>query len=323
MRVNSKMQQGFQQLKHALSANIIGQEHLIERLLIALLADGHLLVEGAPGLAKTKAINALADHIEGDFKRIQFTPDLLPGDITGTEIYRPEEGTFKFQRGPIFHNLILADEINRAPAKVQSALLEAMAERQVSVGGNTMPLEKLFLVMATQNPIEQEGTYPLPEAQLDRFLMHVVIGYPDAEAEQKILRLVRGEAMDEAPIKGETMSQLDIFAARQETLNLHLSDAVEKYIVQLVMATRNPAQYGEDIANWIDYGASPRGTIALERCARAHAWLNNRDFVSPDDVQAIAHDVLRHRILLSFEAEASGMTSNKVINELINRVPVA
>jgi len=322
-RVSSKMQQGFLQLKQALSANIIGQQHLIERLLIALLADGHLLVEGAPGLAKTKAINALADHIEGDFKRIQFTPDLLPGDITGTEIYRPEEGSFKFQQGPIFHNLILADEINRAPAKVQSALLEAMAERQVSVGGNTMPLEKLFLVMATQNPIEQEGTYPLPEAQLDRFLMHVVIGYPDAEAEQKILRLVRGEAMEQAPPKGETMTQADIFAARQETLNLHLSEAVEKYIVQLVMATRHPEQYGEDIANWIDYGASPRGTIALERCARAHAWLNNRDFVSPDDVQAIAHDVLRHRILLSFEAEAGGMTPNKVINELISRVPVA
>ena len=317
------MQQGFQQLQQALSANIIGQQHLIERLLIALLADGHLLVEGAPGLAKTKAINALADHIEGDFKRIQFTPDLLPGDITGTEIYRPEEGSFKFQHGPIFHNLILADEINRAPAKVQSALLEAMAERQVSVGGNTMPLEKLFLVMATQNPIEQEGTYPLPEAQLDRFLMHVVIDYPDADAEQKILRLVRGEAMEQAPIRGENMSQADIFAARQETLNLHLSEAVEKYIVQLVMATRRPEQYGDDLANWIDYGASPRGTIALERCARAHAWLNHRDFVSPDDVQAIAHDVLRHRILLSFEAEASGMTPNKVINELITRVPVA
>ena len=317
------MQQGFKQLSQALSANIIGQQHLIERLLIALLADGHLLVEGAPGLAKTKAINALADHIEGDFKRIQFTPDLLPGDITGTEIYRPEEGTFKFQQGPIFHNLILADEINRAPAKVQSALLEAMAERQVSVGGNTMKLEKLFLVMATQNPIEQEGTYPLPEAQLDRFLMHVVIGYPDAEAEQKILRLVRGEAMEQAPHIGDTMTQADIFAARQETLNLHLSESVEQYIVQLVMATRNPEQYGEDLANWIDYGASPRGTIALERCARAHAWLNNRDFVSPDDVQAIAHDVLRHRILLSFEAEANGMTTNKVINELITRVPVA
>jgi MoxR-like ATPase len=323
MKVSSKMQQGFLQLKQALSANIIGQQHLIERLLIALLADGHLLVEGAPGLAKTKAINALANHIEGDFKRIQFTPDLLPGDITGTEIYRPEEGSFKFQPGPIFHNLILADEINRAPAKVQSALLEAMAERQVSVGGNTMPLEKLFLVMATQNPIEQEGTYPLPEAQLDRFLMHIVIGYPDAEAEHKILRLVRGEAMEHAPLHGETLTQADIFAARQETLNLHLSEAVEQYIVQLVMATRNPQQYGEDMSNWIDYGASPRGTIALERCARAHAWLNNRDFVSPDDVQAVAHDVLRHRILLSFEAEASGMTPDKVVNELILRVPVA
>ena len=317
------MQQGFKQLKQALSANIIGQHHLIDRLLIALLADGHLLVEGAPGLAKTKAINALADHIVGDFKRIQFTPDLLPGDITGTEIYRPEEGSFKFQPGPIFHNLILADEINRAPAKVQSALLEAMGERQVSVGGNTMPLEKLFLVMATQNPIEQEGTYQLPEAQLDRFLMHVVIGYPNAESEQKILRLVRGEAMNQAPVRGEKMTQEDIFAARQETLNLHLSESVEKYIVQLVMATREPQHYGEDIADWIDYGASPRGTIALERCARAHAWLNDRDFVSPDDVQAIAHDVLRHRVLLSFEAEASGMTTDKVIDELISRVPLS
>jgi len=315
--------QGFQQLSQTLSANIIGQQHLIERLLIAVLADGHLLVEGAPGLAKTKAINALADHVEGDFKRIQFTPDLLPGDVTGTEIYRPEEGSFKFQPGPIFHNLILADEINRAPAKVQSALLEAMAERQVSVGGNTMPLDKLFLVMATQNPIEQEGTYPLPEAQLDRFLMHVVIDYPDADAEQQILRLVRGEALQQGPAKGVQMSQEDIFNAREESLKLHLSEAVERYIVQLVMATRNPQQYGEDLANWIEYGASPRGTIAIERCARAHAWLKGRDFVSPEDVQAIVHDVLRHRILLSFEAEASGMTANKIINELINRVPVA
>jgi len=315
--------QGFQQLSQTLSANIIGQQHLIERLLIAVLADGHLLVEGAPGLAKTKAINALADHIEGDFKRIQFTPDLLPGDVTGTEIYRPEEGSFKFQPGPIFHNLILADEINRAPAKVQSALLEAMAERQVSVGGNTMPLDKLFLVMATQNPIEQEGTYPLPEAQLDRFLMHIVIGYPDAEAEQQILRLVRGEALQQGPAKGLQMSQQDIFKAREEALQLHMSDAVERYIVELIIATRTPEKYGEDLAGWIEYGASPRGTIALERCARAHAWLKGRDFVSPEDVQAIIHDVLRHRILLSFEAEASGMSANKIINELINRNPVA
>ena len=315
--------QGFQQLSQTLSANIIGQQHLIERLLIAVLADGHLLVEGAPGLAKTKAINALADHIEGDFKRIQFTPDLLPGDVTGTEIYRPEEGSFKFQPGPIFHNLILADEINRAPAKVQSALLEAMAERQVSVGGNTMPLDKLFLVMATQNPIEQEGTYPLPEAQLDRFLMHIVIGYPDAEAEQQILRLVRGEALQQGPAKGLQMSQQDIFKAREEALQLHMSDAVERYIVELIIATRTPEKYGEDLAGWIEYGASPRGTIALERCARAHAWLKGRDFVSPEDVQAVIHDVLRHRILLSFEAEASGMSANKIINELINRIPVA
>lgn len=316
-------QNQFDQLKQVLSHTIIGQEHLVQRLLIALLADGHLLVEGAPGLAKTKAINTLADHIEGDFKRIQFTPDLLPGDITGTEIYRPEEGSFKFQAGPVFHNLILADEINRAPAKVQSALLEAMAERQVSVGGNTRKLPDLFLVMATQNPIEQEGTYPLPEAQLDRFLMHVVIDYPDAAAEQKILRLVRGEALSEAAPQAPEMSQADIMIGRKQCLELHLSEAVEQYIVQLIIATRQPEVYGDDLASWIEFGASPRGTIALERCARAHAWLHGRDFVSPDDVKAIAHDVLRHRILLSFEAEASGMTTNKVINELIQRVPVA
>ena len=313
----------FSTLKQHLSSQIVGQEALVENLLIALLANGHLIVEGPPGLAKTRAVNALAQGLEADFHRIQFTPDLLPADLTGTDIYRPEDGSFVFQPGPLFQNLVLADEINRAPAKVQSALLEAMGERQVSVGGNTMKLEKLFLVMATQNPIEQEGTYPLPEAQLDRFLMHVVIGYPNAESEQKILRLVRGEAMDQVPEKGESMSQDDIFTARQETLNLHLSDSVEKYIVQLVMATREPKHYGDDVADWIDYGASPRGTIALERCARAHAWLNGRDFVSPDDVQAIAHDVLRHRILLSFEAEASGMTPDKVIDELINRVPLA
>lgn len=316
-------QNQFGRLKDVLSHSIIGQEHLVQRLLIALLADGHLLVEGAPGLAKTKAINTLADHIEGDFKRIQFTPDLLPGDITGTEIYRPEEGSFKFQAGPVFHNLILADEINRAPAKVQSALLEAMGERQVSIGGTTRQLPDLFLVMATQNPIEQEGTYPLPEAQLDRFLMHVVIGYPSAEAEQKILRLVRGEALKHAGEAISKVSQAEIMQGRKECLELHLSDAVEQYIVQLIIATRQPELYGEDLANWIEFGASPRGTIALERCARAHAWLQGRDFVSPDDVKVVAHDVLRHRILLSFEAEASGMTANKIINELINRVPVS
>lgn len=316
-------QQGFAQLKLSLQQQIIGQPHLVERLLISLLADGHLLVEGAPGLAKTKAINALADRIEGDFKRVQFTPDLLPGDITGTEIYRPQQQSFDFQAGPIFHNLILADEINRAPAKVQSALLEAMAERQVTVGGVTRQLPELFLVMATQNPIEQEGTYPLPEAQLDRFLMHVVIDYPDAEAEQQILRLARGEAMQQNIADAIELSQADIFAGRQEALALHMSEAVEQYIVQLIMATRRPQAYGDDLASWIEFGASPRGTIALDRCARAHAWIRGRDYVSPDDVQAVIHDVLRHRLLLSFEAEASGMTANKVINELIQRVAVA
>lgn len=316
------LQQGFAQLKESLQQQIIGQPHLVERLLISLLADGHLLVEGAPGLAKTKAINALAQRIEGDFKRVQFTPDLLPGDITGTEIYRPQQQSFDFQAGPVFHNLILADEINRAPAKVQSALLEAMAERQVTVGGVTRPLPELFLVMATQNPIEQEGTYPLPEAQLDRFLMHVAIDYPDADAELRILRLARGEAMHREPDDAVRLSQDDIFAARQQALALHMSEAVEHYIVQLIMASRAPKRYGDDLGSWIEYGASPRGTIALERCARANAWLSGRDYVSPDDVQAVLHDVMRHRLLLSFEAEASGMTANKVINELIQRVAV-
>lgn len=316
------LQQGFAQLKESLQQQIIGQPHLVERLIISLLADGHLLVEGAPGLAKTKAINALADRIEGDFKRIQFTPDLLPGDITGTEIYRPQQQTFDFQAGPVFHNLILADEINRAPAKVQSALLEAMAERQVTVAGVTRALPELFLVMATQNPIEQEGTYPLPEAQLDRFLMHVVIDYPDAAAEQQILRLARGEALQQAAADILKLAAEDIFSARKQALRLHMSEPVEQYIVQLIMATRQPAAYGDDLASWIEYGASPRGTIALDRCARAHAWLQGRDFVSPDDVQAVLHDVLRHRLLLSFEAEASGMNANKVINQLIQRVAV-
>ncbi len=315
-------QQGFQQLRTALQARIIGQPHLVDRLLVSLLSDGHLLVEGAPGLAKTKAINALAACLEGDFKRIQFTPDLLPGDITGTEVYRPEQQEFAFQPGPIFHNLILADEINRAPAKVQSALLEAMAERQTTVGGVTRPLPELFMVMATQNPIEQEGTYPLPEAQLDRFIMHVRIGYPDADAELQILRLVRGEALQQTADNSVHLTQEDIFAARQQSLQLHLSEAVEHYIVQLVMATRRPQDYSPELANWIEYGASPRGTLALERCARSHAWLAGRDYVSPDDVQAIAHDVLRHRLLLSFEAEASGVTTDQVIDTLLQQVAV-
>ena len=315
-------QEGFQQLRTALQTRIIGQPHLVDRLLVSLLSDGHLLVEGAPGLAKTKAINALAECLEGDFKRIQFTPDLLPGDITGTEIYRPEQQAFAFQAGPIFHNLILADEINRAPAKVQSALLEAMAERQTTVGGVTRALPELFMVMATQNPIEQEGTYPLPEAQLDRFIMHVQIGYPDAAAELEILRLVRGEARQQTTENTLQLSQEDVFAARQQTLELHMSEAVEQYIVQLVMATRRPGDYSPELAGWIEFGASPRGTLALERCARSHAWLAGRDYVSPDDVQAIAHDVLRHRLLLSFEAEANGITPDQVIDALLTHVAV-
>lgn len=316
-------QQGFAQLKASLQQDIIGQPTLIDRLLICLLADGHLLVEGAPGLAKTKAINALAQRIEGNFKRIQFTPDLLPGDITGTDIYRPDQHSFDFQPGPIFNHLILADEINRAPAKVQSALLEAMAERQVSVGGTTRPLPDVFLVMATQNPIEQEGTYPLPEAQLDRFLMHVTIDYPNADAELAILRLARGEAANtQDDTQNEHLSQEALLQARQDVLAIHISDAVEQYIVQLTMATRQPSAYGDDLARWIENGISPRGSIALERCARAHAWLNERDYVSPDDVQAVAKDVLRHRILLSFEAEAEGLSSDHVVSALLQRVPV-
>ena len=311
------------ELKQWLSTRIIGQEALIERLLIALLADGHLLVEGAPGLAKTRAIKLLADAIEGNFQRIQFTPDLLPGDVTGTDIYRPETGTFQFQPGPLFHNLVLADEINRAPAKVQSALLEAMAERQISVGRNTYPLPPLFLVMATQNPIEQEGTYPLPEAQLDRFLLHVNVGYPDRDAERRILQLARAEASSEAAAPPPRIEQATILAARRAALALHMAPAVEEYIVQLVMATREPASYDAELAGWIEYGGSPRATIALDRCARAHAWLAGRDFVSPDDVQAIAADVLRHRLLLSFEAEARGVDADQVIARLLRAVPVA
>lgn len=305
-----------------LSQQIIGQAHLVQRLIIALLADGHLLVEGAPGLAKTRAIKSLADGIEGSFHRVQFTPDLLPGDVTGTEIYRPQDASFHFQKGPIFHNLVLADEINRAPAKVQSALLEAMAERQVSVGGETYQLPELFLVMATQNPIEQEGTYPLPEAQLDRFLMHVNVGYPDAEAERDILRLTRNEATQTPTPPPAQLAQDAIFAARQELLSLHMSDAVEQYIVQLVIATRNPEPYSEQLANWLEFGGSPRATIAIDRCARAYAWLQGQDFVTPDDVQAVAGDVLRHRLILSFEAEANGVTPDQVIDELLALVPV-
>lgn len=312
-----------QVLRQHLSEQIVGQRLLVDRLLMALLADGHLLVEGAPGLAKTKAIKTLANCIEGSFQRIQFTPDLLPSDVTGTEIYRVQEGTFVFQEGPIFNHLVLADEINRAPAKVQSALLEAMGERQISNGNNTMALPELFLVMATQNPIEQEGTYPLPEAQLDRFLMHVLVDYPDADAEHSILRIVRREQrakQQSAPVAQSLVTQAQIFAARQEVLDLHMETVVENYIVELVMATRNPKAVDPELADWLEYGASPRGTIALDICARSHAYLQGKAFVTPDDVQAVAFDALRHRLVLSFEAEAAGVTTDDVIERLLSRV---
>ncbi|MEY4590026.1 MAG: ATPase, MoxR family [Pseudomonadota bacterium] len=312
-----------QTLKTWLESQILGQPQLIERILIALIADGHLLVEGAPGLAKTKAIKTLAEGLEADFHRIQFTPDLLPSDVTGTDIYRPETGTFEFQSGPIFHNLVLADEINRAPAKVQSALLEAMGERQISVGKTTYRLPPLFLVMATQNPIEQEGTYPLPEAQLDRFLMHVNVGYPSASIEKQILQLSRREAKQDTSLQPEQkVAQETVFAARKEALNLHMSDAVEEYMVQLTAATRAPGKYSEELARAIAFGVSPRATLSLDRCARAHAWLKGKDFVSPEDVQAVVHDVYRHRLLLSFEAEARGQTPDSVIHSILQLVPV-
>jgi MoxR-like ATPase len=310
-------------LRDWLNTQIVGQEQLVERLIIALLADGHLLVEGAPGLAKTKAIKTLSEGIEGDFQRVQFTPDLLPADITGSDIYRPEQGNFEFQAGPLFHNLVLADEINRAPAKVQSALLEAMAERQVSVGGTTYPLPEMFMVMATQNPIEQEGTYPLPEAQMDRFLMHIMVDYPAPKTERLILELSRSEALKEAPKTVELLSQETLFAARKEALAVHMAEPVEEYLVQLILATRDVKRYGGDLAKWLDYGASPRATIALDRCSRAMAWLQGRDFVTPDDIRAVAHDVLRHRLILSFEAEASGVTANQVIDTLLESVASA
>lgn len=310
----------FQTLQNTLNQTIVGQPHLIERMLIALLSDGHLLVEGPPGLAKTKAIKTLAQQLEGRFHRIQFTPDLLPSDITGTDIYRPETGSFEFQAGPIFHNLILADEINRAPAKVQSALLEAMGEGQVSVGKQTVAMEKLFMVMATQNPIEQEGTYPLPEAQLDRFMLHVNIDYPDHKSERLILDLVENEARETHQTAWPKIQQTALFKARDEILSLHMAEAVKTYIVELVMATRQPQNYSEELAQHIAYGVSPRATLALSRGARAYAWLQGKDFVSPDDVQAVVHDVFRHRLLLSFEAEAAGKKVDHVVDDILQWV---
>jgi len=321
------LQQQFLDLEAHMDALVVGQKLLLNRMLVALLCDGHLLVEGVPGLAKTRAIKVLSHSVEGDFHRLQFTPDLLPADLTGTEIYRPQDGSFVFRQGPLFHNLILADEVNRAPAKVQSALLEAMGERQITVGLATYPLPELFMVMATQNPIEQEGTYPLPEAQLDRFLLHVLVAYPDADGERAILELNRREAKrsttDEALFGPPTLlSQADVMAARQEVLSLHLAPPLQEYIVQVVLATRESQRYGEDLRGLLQYGASPRATLGLDRCARAHAWLAGRDFVTPEDVQSMAHDVLRHRILLSFEAEAAGRTPDELVDVLLARIGV-
>ncbi len=315
----------FNALRDDLSTEIVGQAALIERLLIALLADGHLLVEGAPGLAKTTAIRALAARVEADFARVQFTPDLLPADLTGTEVWRPQDGRFEFLPGPIFHSVLLADEINRAPAKVQSALLEAMGERQVTVGRQTYALPPLFLVMATQNPIEQEGTFPLPEAQLDRFLMYVRIGYPEAAAETEILRLARERArqtLQAAPTPKVKISQADVFAARNAVLDLHVAPQLERYLIELVLASRDAGRYDPALAKRISWGASPRGSIALERCARARAWLAGRDFVTPDDIRAIAPDVLRHRVLPSYEATAEGWDGDRLVAELLDKVPL-
>ena len=315
----------FNELRAALAAAIIGQASLVESLLIALLADGHLLVEGAPGLAKTTAVKSLAAHLEADFQRVQFTPDLLPSDLTGTDIWRQQEGRFEFQPGPLFHNLLLADEINRAPAKVQSALLEAMGERQITVGGTTYPLPRLFLVMATQNPIEQEGTYPLPEAQLDRFLMLVRVGYPDASAEKAILQLVREQARSalRSPANAvQPVSQAEVLAARTAVLDLHFAPPLEQYLVELVLATRDATPYDKALARRIAWGSSPRGSIALERCARARAWLAGRDFVTPDDVHAVARDVLGHRVLPSYEATAEGWNGSRLVDEVLKHVPL-
>ncbi len=315
----------FQQLEAHASSLIIGQSHLINRMLIALLCDGHLLVEGAPGLAKTRAIKVLAESIEGNFHRLQFTPDLLPADLTGTDIYRPQEGTFEFRKGPLFHNLILADEINRAPAKVQSALLEAMEERQITVGDRSYGLDDLFMVMATQNPIEQEGTYPLPEAQLDRFLLHVEVGYPTTEDERRILVLNRDEAKSgqrDAFQPPELLSVASIMQARQDILRLHLAPELEEYIVNVVVSTRDPGRVDESLDGQVMYGASPRASMGIDRAARAHAWLSGRDYVGPEDIQAIASDVLRHRLVLSFEAEADGVSENSVIERILDGVGV-
>jgi len=317
------------ELGERMGRSIIGQDHIIERLLIGLLANGNLLVEGLPGLAKTRAVKSLAKNLDAGLSRIQFTPDLLPSDVTGTEIYYQEDGKgeFRFQPGPIFGNVVLADEINRAPAKVQAALLEAMEERQITVAGTTHELPDLFMVMATQNPIEQEGTYPLPEAQMDRFLMKVLIDYPDEASEVEVVRLVRGEEVDgglsHEKSAMEPVSQDAVFEARNEIHALHVSEAIEQYIVALITATRRPEKYGEELRSWIQVGASPRGGIGLDKASRVHAWLEGQDHVTPDNVRAVVHDVLRHRIMRSYEASASGVSADRIVDEVVKHVAVA
>ncbi len=314
------------ELKKRMGKSIIGQDAVVERLLLALLANGNVLMEGLPGLAKTRAIKSLARNLESVFSRIQFTPDLLPADITGSEVYleTSEGGRFEFKKGPIFGNLILGDEINRAPAKVQAALLEAMEERQVTVSGQTHKMDPLYMVLATQNPIEQEGTYPLPEAQMDRFLMHVVISYPDETSEAKVLHLVRGEdkAGFGSAMPSEPLPQSVIFNARDRILAVRMSETVEKYLIDLVFATRYPERYSDTLRSWIQTGASPRGSITLDKVSRAHAFMRDRDHVLPADIQAVAHDCLRHRLILTYEAQADGVTKDQVIDELLKQVAV-
>ena len=313
----------FSQLQQQLNHQVIGQQSLVQRLLVVLLADGHLLVEGAPGLAKTRAIQQLANQLDVHFQRIQFTPDLLPADLTGTEIFRPQTGDFHFHPGPLFNQFVLADEINRAPAKVQSALLEAMSERQISLGGETRKLDEVFLVMATQNPLEQEGTYPLPEAQLDRFLMHTWVSYPKPEEELAIMRLVRQEVRDTDSEPLSPLSRQGVLAARNQVMQVHLAEPLERYIVDLVQATRRPGQYDQQLAGWLQLGAGPRASLALDRCSRALAWLQGRKEVLPEDIQQLAPDILRHRLLLSFEAEAEGISRDAIIQRLLSLVAVA
>jgi MoxR-like ATPase len=312
--------QAFEDIARAMNTAIIGQEKVVELLLIAFLADGHVLMEGLPGVAKTRSIKTLGKLVESEFRRVQFTPDLLPSDVTGSEIYREQTTTFDFQPGPIFGNLVLADEINRAPAKVQAALLEAMEERQVTVAGTTHKLPPLFLVLATQNPIEQEGTYPLPEAQMDRFLLYVNVPYPPPENEAAILRLVRGEKTGTAAEQPPRIDQDVIFDARREVGAIHVSESAERYMVDLVIGTRESHLLGGDLAKWIRLGASPRGTLALDAASRAHAWLLGQDFVSPENIRAVAPACLGHRIHLSYEAEAAGKTRSEVIETLLQTI---